>query len=104
MIKITKETLGKNGVEVIIFNGKKWLNEKHIETQLDYANLPAVTLKYSSEVQYSSILSKIVTLFSAEKIIPQYNVLSYRIDTYFPNYKLAVEIAEQGHNNRDFFP
>ena len=35
-IKISKETWGKNDVEVIIFNGKKWLNEKHIETKLKH--------------------------------------------------------------------
>ena len=29
--KYYKRNMGKNGVEVIIFNGKKWLNEKHIE-------------------------------------------------------------------------
>ena len=28
---------------------KRWLNEKHIETQLGHANVPAVTNKYSSE-------------------------------------------------------
>ena len=33
----------KNGAEVIIFNGKKWFNEKHIETQLEHSNLAAVT-------------------------------------------------------------
>ena len=43
--------MGKNGVEGIIFNGKKWLNEKQIETQLDHANLPAITLQYSSELR-----------------------------------------------------
>ena len=52
--------------------------------------------------QEQPILSKIVTLFSAKKIIPQYKVLSYRIDAYFPKYKFAIEIDEQGHNNRDF--
>ena len=31
----------------------------------------------------------------------QHNVLSYRIDAYFPNYKLAIEFDEQGHNDRD---
>ena len=30
MVHITKETWEKTGVEVIIFNGKKWLNEEHI--------------------------------------------------------------------------
>ena len=43
MVDITKETWGKNGVEVIFFNGKKWLNEKHIETQLEHSNLVTVT-------------------------------------------------------------
>ena len=45
MNKITKETWGKNGVEVIVFNGKKWLNEKHIEIQLQHSNLPAIANK-----------------------------------------------------------
>ena len=30
---ITKQTWQKDSVEVIIFNEKKWLNEKHIEVQ-----------------------------------------------------------------------
>ena len=51
MLKITKETWGKNCVEVTIFNSKKWLNEKHIETQLRHANLPTITLQYSSELR-----------------------------------------------------
>ena len=40
-----------------------------------------------------------MTLFAAEEIILQYNVLSYRIDVYFPKYKF--EVGEQGHNDRD---
>ena len=42
-----------------------------------------------------------MTLFAAEEIILQHNVLGYRIDTYFPKYKLAIEVDEQGHNDRD---
>ena len=49
--------------------------------------------------QEQSILSKIVTLFAAEKIILQYNVLGYRIDASFS--KLAIKVDEQGHNDRD---
>ena len=48
-----------------------------------------------------SILSKILTLFAAEKLILQHNVLGYRIDAYFPKYKLAIEVDEQGYNDRD---
>ena len=51
--------------------------------------------------QEQSILSKIVTIFAVEEIILQHNVLGYRIDAYFPKYKLAIEIDEQGHNDRD---
>ena len=42
-----------------------------------------------------------MTVFAAEKIILQHNVLSYRIDAYLPRHKLAIEVDEQGHNNRD---
>ena len=31
----------------------------------------------------------------------QYNVLSYRIDLYFHDYKLAIEIAKKEHNDKD---
>ena len=51
MVEITKETWGKNGVEVIIFNGKRWLNETNIKDQLKHSNLSVVTLQYSSELR-----------------------------------------------------
>ena len=37
--------------------------------------------------QEQSILSKIVTMFADEETILEQNVLGYRIDAYFPNYK-----------------
>ena len=46
MVNITKETWKKNTVEVIVFNGKKWLNEKHIEHELKHSNLREITSKY----------------------------------------------------------
>ena len=42
-----------------------------------------------------------MTLFAAEEIILQHNILGYRTDAYFPKYKLAIEVDEQGHNDRD---
>ena len=39
----------KNGLEVIVFKGKKWLCEKHIEDQLKHSNLPVISLKCSPE-------------------------------------------------------
>ena len=51
--------------------------------------------------QEQSILSKIMTLFASEEIILQHNVLGYRIDPYFSKYKLAIELDEQGHKDRN---
>ena len=31
----------------------------------------------------------------------QYSVLGYRIDLYFHDYKLALEVDEKGHKDRD---
>ena len=51
--------------------------------------------------QEQSILSKAMTVFATEKIILQHSVLGYRIYAYFPKYKLAIEVDDQGHNSRD---
>ena len=32
----------------------------------------------------------------------QYSILSYRIDLYFHEYKLAIEVDELGHGDRNF--
>ena len=51
IVEIARETWEQNGVEVIVPRGKSWLNGKHIETQLDHANLPAITLQYFLELR-----------------------------------------------------
>ena len=38
--------------------------------------------------------------FEVEKIQTQYNALGYRIDLYFHDYKLAIEINENRHSDR----
>ena len=60
---------------------------------MDYRTTPAV--RFRAKLGFSlydpimteeqSILSKIVTLFAAEEIILQHNVLDYRIDAIFQN-------------------
>ena len=51
--------------------------------------------------QEQSILSKIMTLFATEEIILQHNVLGYKTDAYFSKYKLAIEVDEHGHKDRN---
>ena len=31
----------------------------------------------------------------------QYSVLGYRVDLYFHDYRLAIEVDESGHKNRN---
>ena len=50
MVNITKETLENIGIEVITDNlNTLWLNEMHVQQQLGYKNLRAVTNKYNKE-------------------------------------------------------
>ena len=43
------KTWSKIGVEVIKYDGKKWINEKHLETALGYKNLVSNKTQYYSD-------------------------------------------------------
>ena len=50
MVNITKQTYEANGIVVITDKiGGLWLNERHIQKQLDLKNLPALTNNYDKE-------------------------------------------------------
>ena len=57
--------------------------------------------------QYDVILTKVqlaLTIKSSsegEYMQTQYNVFSYSIELYFHDYKLAIEIDENGHSDRN---
>ena len=42
--------------------------------------------------------------FEGENMQTQYSILGYRIDLYFHDYKLAIEVEETGHKDRIFRP
>ena len=46
-------------------------------------------------------INSIKDTFEGENIQSQYSVLGYRIDLYFHKYKLAIEVDELGHTNRN---
>ena len=48
-----------------------------------------------------TIINSIKDTFEGENIQTQYSVLGYRIDFYFHEYKLAIEVDELGHANRN---
>ena len=39
--------------------------------------------------------------FEGENMPTQYNALGYRINIYFHDYKLAVEVDQKGHEDRN---
>ena len=53
------------------------------------------------ESKETSVLKSIMDTFEGENMEIQYHVLNYRIDLYFHDYKLAVEIDENGHKDRN---
>ena len=48
-----------------------------------------------------TVINSIKDAFEGENMQTQYTVLTYRIDLYFHKYKLAIEIDELGHNDRN---
>ena len=44
------------------------------------------------------MLTKIMRSLERKSMQTQYNVLDYRIDLYFHDYKFAIQIDENGHN------
>ena len=48
-----------------------------------------------------TVISTIKDAFEGENMQTQYSVLGYRIDLQFHKYKLAIEVGELGHNDRN---
>ena len=48
-----------------------------------------------------TVINSIKDAFEGENIQTQYSGLGYRIDLYFHKYKLAIEVDELGHADRN---
>ena len=48
-----------------------------------------------------AVSESIKDAFEEENVQTQYSVLGYKIDLYFHEYKLAIEVDELGHNDRN---
>ena len=65
---------------------------KHFGTKIEHC-LPAL--------KEQNALNQIMQAFNSEEMIHQFGVGKYRIDLYFPKYKLAIERVEFDHRDRD---
>ena len=48
-----------------------------------------------------SVLKSIMEVFKGENMQTQFSVLDYKINLYFYDYKLATEMDEKGHKDRN---
>ena len=48
-----------------------------------------------------TLINSIKDAFEGENMQTQYSVLGYRIDLYFHKYKVAIEVDELDHNDRN---
>ena len=80
-----------------------------IQVIMDCRTMPPINFKTRLEfnqqdpimTQEQSILTKIRSIFPNEKIMFQYCALRFQTDAYIPKQKLAIEVDEKGHQDRD---
>ena len=70
-------------------------------SSIDFKNKLGFNSQDPIMTQEQSIWTKIKDSFSTKEIIFQNFALGYKIDAYFLKHKLATEVDERGHNDRD---
>ena len=84
---------GKSSIKVIM--DCRTTSADKFETRLGFKQYDVILTKEQS------VLTKIMSSFEGENKQTQCNVLSYRINLYFHEYKLAIGIDENGHSDRN---
>ena len=59
------------------------------------------TLHNAINTKEQTVINPTKDAFEGENVQSQYTVLGYRTDLFFHKYKLAIEIDELGHNDRN---
>jgi len=91
---------GPQNVTHLTINGLKKLliNSRKIKA-LEVAKLCGIDILSCKVANYeNTTISHILDAFDGEEMIQQYSIDNYRIDLYFPKYKLAIECDEHHHN------
>ena len=53
------------------------------------------------KTKQQSVLEPIKDVFEGENVQSEYYILCYRVDLYFQDYKLVIDVDEFDHNVRD---
>ena len=55
------------------------------------------------DTREQSMLKKIKSSFEAKNMKTKYCLLGYRIDSYFQDYRFAIEIDENRHSDKNIY-
>jgi very-short-patch-repair endonuclease len=85
----------------LTFNGlKKFLCRTRSDKIIKFASEMNLDLNDMLVITYETrTIDSIKTVFKNEKMINQHFIDKYKVDLYFPDYKLAIECDEKYHNN-----
>jgi very-short-patch-repair endonuclease len=90
--------INKKGLTEFLLKTHKPYDKGFVNMLIDKFDLNLALKIDSKEQKYIQMIKE---AFSHEKMKHQYTVSSYRIDLYFPQYRIAVECDEHGHRDRD---
>ena len=116
MSNLTKQQIKKYKIDrsklIKVSKHSMYVNEDTAITTIMQSRLSDLkTIKFRSDLGFNQInlilkkeqtvLKSIKDTFAEEDMQTQHSVLGYMIDLYFHKYKLAIEVDELGHTNRN---
>ena len=90
--------INQRGLQCLIQYGRKHSKELLEWYETNFQVKCNVIKRLSKEEEY---IKYILESFDGEYMIRQFPVNNYRVDLYFPEYRLAIECDENGHSDRD---
>ena len=94
----TDKFLSKKSIQYVISGSRKFTYNLGILAKALGMNIHENKWLFKEQ---ETILLNIMAAFGGEKMCTQYSVDGYRIDLYFPGWKIAVECDEFRHRERD---
>ena len=96
----TKTNGGEQDASYLTYTGlMRFISRTRSPRTIEFINKIGLTIntQFFSSPECDT-LRCIMDAFQNEEMVEQYTVLTYRLDLYFPRYKLAIECDENHHN------
>jgi very-short-patch-repair endonuclease len=94
---------GKQLCSYLTYKGLlKLLYKSRKPSYVDFCKLIGIDIyNYMILTIENETLEKIQKVFNGEEMIMQHKILNYRVDLYFPKYKIIIECDETHHHSRN---